>query len=448
LARYLATGEEPVINQRLEMAALRADGTVFPIELAIIRIPVDGPPIFAGFLRDLTERKEAEQRVIQAREESIKAESANRAKNEFLSRMSHELRTPLNAILGFGQVLEMNPLSDDQRECVQQITRGGKHLLGLINEVLNIARIEAGRMDLSPEPVRVADILREVLDLVQPLGAAKQIRLRAELANVNGHCVLADNQKLKQVLLNLLSNAVKYNRDQGEVTLACDQGPPGRLMLIVSDTGPGIPSEKLGRLFVPFDRLGAEQTSVEGSGLGLPLSKGLVELMGGTLTVTSTVGQGSRFCVELAQAQGAPEEVPDAVAKANKDITSGPAKGWTLLYIEDNLDNVRLVQRILEHRPGNRLLTAMQGSMGLELARRHRPDLILLDVHLPDINGDKLLEQLKATEETSLIPVVVISADATARQIETLREAGAWDYLTKPINVPEFLEIVDVVLQK
>jgi two-component system, sensor histidine kinase and response regulator len=448
LARYLATGEEPVINQRLEMAALRADGTVFPIELAIIRIPVDGPPIFAGFLRDLTERKEAEQRVIQAREESIKAESANRAKNEFLSRMSHELRTPLNAILGFGQVLEMNPLSDDQRECVNQITRGGKHLLGLINEVLNIARIEAGRMDLSPEPVRVADMLREVLDLVQPLGAAKQIRLRADLANVNGHCVLADNQKLKQVLLNLLSNAVKYNRDQGEVTLSCEQGPPGRLILIVSDTGPGIPSEKLGRLFVPFDRLGAEQTSVEGSGLGLPLSKGLVELMGGTLSVTSAVGQGSRFCVDLAQAQGAPQDVAEAVAKSTKDITSGPAKGWTLLYIEDNLDNVRLVQRILEHRPGNRLLTAMQGSLGLELARRPRPDLILLDVHLPDINGDKLLEQLKATEETSLIPVVVISADATARQIETLREAGAWDYLTKPIDVPQFLEIVDVVLKK
>jgi signal transduction histidine kinase/CheY-like chemotaxis protein len=393
----------------------------------------------------LLRRSQTEQVLAQAREAQVMAEAANRAKSEFLSRMSHELRTPLNAILGFSQLLELNPLTDEQRECVAQINRGGKHLLGLINEVLDIARIEAGRMELSPEPVGIVDVCHEILDLVRPLGAHRGIQFHIDLAGLNGSCVRADNQKLKQVLLNLFSNAVKYNRDGGQVRLSPAEAAPGRLGLAVSDTGPGIPAEKLGRLFVPFDRLGAEQTGVEGSGLGLALSKSLIELMGGTLTVTSAVGQGSRFCIELAHVE-APVELPGVGGAAVPAPTAGSAAVRTVLYIEDNLDNLRLVQCILAHRPGIHLLTAMQGSLGADLAREHQPDLIFLDVHLPDQSGSQLLRQLQAAEQTRRIPVVVVSADATARQIERLRAAGARDYLTKPINVPRFLEIVDEVL--
>lgn len=396
---------------------------------------------------DITERKRAEEKLAQAREAKLVAEAASRAKDEFLSRMSHELRTPLNAILGFGQLLEMNLLSEDQRECVDQINRGGKHLLKLINEVLDIARIEAGRMPLSPEPVRVTDAIQEVLDLVRPLSAGRDIRFHLDLAGVNGHCVLADNQKLKQVLMNLLSNAIKYNREQGEVRISCEEAAPGRLRLVVSDTGPGIAAEKLHRLFVPFDRLDAEQTGVEGSGLGLALSKSLVELMGGTLTVTTEAGKGSRFCVELAQAEDPQERLPADVTQLPGSVNVF-CEGRTVLYIEDNLDNLRLVQRVLDLRPGVQLVTSMQGSLGTELARQHRPDLILLDVHLADLNGEQVLGRLRAAPETQSIPVVVLSADATPRQIERLRAAGARDYLTKPIEVPRFLGIVDEVLRK
>jgi PAS domain S-box-containing protein len=389
-------------------------------------------------------RTQVEQVATSAREEKFKAEAASQAKNEFLSRMSHELRTPLNAILGFGQLLEMNDLSVDQRECVEQISRGGKHLLGLINEVLEISRIEAGRMELSPEPVRVVDAFQEVLELVQPLGAQRQIEFHMDLAAAKDRYVLADYQKLKQVLLNLLSNAVKYNRLKGKVLLACEEGAGDRLRLTVSDTGGGIPPEKLERLFIPFDRLGAEQTGVEGSGLGLALSKSLVELMGGTLHVTSVVGQGSCFSIELARVHGGVEPLADTVV--DMPLPSASAHARTVLYIEDNLDNLRLVQRILALRPGVQLLTAMQGSLGMELARQHRPDLILLDVHLPDLNGSVVLRGLKETGETQRIPVVVVSADATVRQIERLRDAGATDYLTKPIDVARFLGIIDAAL--
>jgi signal transduction histidine kinase/ActR/RegA family two-component response regulator len=387
---------------------------------------------------------ERTQSLIQAREAKLMAEAASRAKDEFLSRMSHELRTPLNAILGFAQLLEMNPLDEDQGECVAQISRGGKHLLALINEVLDIARIESGRTQLSPEPVRVADAFQEVLDLVRPLGAGRGIRFQVDAEGINGHCVLADNQKLKQVLMNLLSNAVKYNRDGGEVRLSCEASGAGRLRLEVADTGAGIAVEKLSRLFVPFDRLGAEQTGVEGSGLGLALSKSLVELMGGTLTVASEPGRGTRFCVELAEAEDPQWQV--AAGETPPGPVRPPCAARTVLYIEDNRDNLRLVQRILDHRPGVHLITAMQGSLGTDLARQHRPDLILLDVHLADLDGAQVLDRLGAAPETCSIPVVVLSADATPRQIERLRTAGARDYLTKPIDVPRLLGIVDEML--
>jgi CheY-like chemotaxis protein/anti-sigma regulatory factor (Ser/Thr protein kinase) len=359
--------------------------------------------------------------------------------------MSHELRTPLNAILGFGQLLEMDTLAEEQRECVEQINRGGKHLLTLINEVLDITRIESGRMDVSLEPVRVDGVFREALELVRPLGISRGITFKDKLDPGKDHSVLADMQKLKQVLLNLLANAIKYNRSQGEVTIDCGEVAPGRMRLAVSDTGPGIPPEKFGRLFMPFDRLGVEG-NIEGSGLGLALSKALVQLMGGSLTVVSNVGKGSRFCVELNSAELSPPAVTTDYRTAPTANTS--TESHTVLYIEDNLDNVKLVQRVLANRPGISLVTAMQGSLGIDLAREHHPDLILLDVHLPDQTGDQVLKRLRTIPETQDIPVVVISADATNRQVEKMRAAGACQYITKPINVPMFLDAVDAHLNK
>jgi PAS domain S-box-containing protein len=445
LTRYRASGVKKIIGIGREVVGQRKDGSTFPMDLSVSEMVLRDGRRFTGMVRDLTERRNAEERLAKAREAQVMADAANRAKNEFLSRMSHELRTPLNAVLGFGQLLEMNALTEEQRECVEQINRGGKHLLGLINEVLDIARIEAGRMDLSPEPVRVVDAFQDALELVQPLATKRNIQFHIELDAEPDFYVLADHQKLKQVLLNLLSNAVKYNRDGGEVRFTCQQLAPGRLGLAVSDTGWGIEPNKLGRLFVPFDRLGAEQTGVEGCGLGLAFSKRLVELMGGKLTVTSAGGVGSRFCIELAQA--GPSQPPTAAEGAGALKPAVQAlDAHTLLYIEDNLDNLRLVQRILAHRPRIQLLTAMQGSLAVDLARQHRPDLIFLDVHLPDLSGDQVLQRLQAAPETRRIPVVVVSADATARQIERLRAAGAYDYLTKPLDVPRFLQIVDDLL--
>jgi signal transduction histidine kinase/ActR/RegA family two-component response regulator len=377
------------------------------------------------------------------------AEKANQAKSEFLSRMSHELRTPLNAILGFGQLLEMDHLSSEQQESVQHILKGGRHLLGLIDEVLEIARIEMGRLVMSPEPVRVSETLQEALDLVRPMAATKKVRLNNEDGGTADVHVLADRQRLKQVFLNLCSNAVKYNHAGGTVTLSYEETARGRLRVKVTDTGPGIPQDKIGRLFTPFDRLGAEQSEVEGTGLGLSLSKRLVEAMGGTLGVDSVPGRGSTFWLEfpvvespLAQLEKAGEYVP---APAELEASR---KARVVLYIEDNLSNLKLIQRLLAHRPEVRLLPAMQGRLGLQLAGEHRPDLILLDVQLPDIPGSDVLRQLLEMPETREIPVVVISADATPGQIERLLAAGAWKYLTKPLDVKKFLAVLDEALEE
>ncbi|MGH2555408.1 MAG: hybrid sensor histidine kinase/response regulator, partial [Actinomycetota bacterium] len=317
--------------------------------------------------------------------------------------------------------------------------------LDLINEVLDIARIESGRITLSLEPIILTDALWEAIGLIQPLATEQGIELKAEDARPADRYVRADPQRLKQVLLNLLSNAVKYNRPGGSVSVRCMEVRGGGLRVEVTDQGAGIPPERMDRLFVPFERLGAEGTGVEGTGLGLALSKGLMEAMGGSLGVTSAVGQGSTFFVEapLAEAPGARNKEEEA---GERIAVPAPDGSHLLLYIEDNLANLRLIERALDHRPGLILLSAMQGSLGLDLARQHLPDLILLDLHLPDMSGEQLLRHLQSDPRTHGIPVIVISADATPGQIRNLLATGARAYLTKPIDVSRFFEAVDEAL--
>ncbi|MEY2478233.1 MAG: hypothetical protein QOG87_3548 [Actinomycetota bacterium] len=388
----------------------------------------------------LAAKEQLEEGQRQAREV---AEAANRSKSEFLSRMSHELRTPLNAVLGFAQLLESEDLDEADHDSVKQIIKGGRHLLDLINEVLDISRIESGTFQLSSEPVLASEVLSDILELTRPLATQAGIHLVTGSTSDGADLfVLADRQRLKQILLNLVSNAIKYNRPGGTVSLSCQAVEPNRLRIKVRDTGPGIRPEHLDLLFMPFERLGAEHTNVEGSGIGLALSRRLAEALGGTLDVETALGQGTTFWVELPIVEGQVERYerlnqPVEAAKARNPLTR------KVLYIEDNISNLRLVERILERDGDIELVSAMQGRLGLELAREHQPALILLDLHLPDVTGDEVLRQLRDDPQTSSIPVVVVSADATSGQIKRLLAEGASAYLTKPLDVSELRALVE-----
>jgi PAS domain S-box-containing protein len=394
-----------------------------------------------AFGRDITERKQAETALGRAKEE---AERANRAKSEFLSRMSHELRTPMNSILGFAQLLARGELGAPQAKSVQHILKAGRHLLHLINEVLEISRIEAGRENFSLEPVALAPVLQEALGLVRPVAQQYGVALREGDAHgerwPESVHVRADRQRLVQVLLNLLSNAIKYNRPGGYVRLSCARAAAGCWALRVEDSGRGIPADRVDQLFTPFARLGAELTEVEGTGLGLALSQRLCEAMGGALRLESTSPAGSVFRVELGGAESPLRAIEDTNTLA---LAKAPHREATLLYVEDNLANLTLVETILLSRPGWRTVPALQGQLGVELAREHLPDLVLLDLHLPDIPGEEVLRRLRADARTAAIPVIVVSADATAGSLERLRQAGADAYLTKPLDVDEFLAVVE-----
>jgi PAS domain S-box-containing protein len=371
-----------------------------------------------------------------AREGAVRA---NEARNAFISRMSHELRTPLNAILGFSQLLNAD-MADRDRENVEQIIRSGRHLLKLIDEVLDFARVEAGRTALSLQPLAVADVVGKAIDQMRTTAAERRISLDAGKVSRSGYFVLADREKLTQVLINLLTNAIQYNREGGRVTVDCVKGPEGRVRISVNDTGEGMTSEQTERLFKPFERLEADRKGIPGSGLGLALSKLLVQGMNGTLGVESVPGEGSTFWCELKGAETGQADVPltEVAAEATK---SGAA--YRVLLIEDNLSNVRLIQKILRRRPDIALLTATEGILGLEMARTSRPDLVLLDVNLPDLEGNEVLAQLQKESALVDVPVVVVSADGTSQRVQQMLAGGAREYVAKPFDVQQLLATLE-----
>ncbi len=406
------------------------------------------------YFQDISARRAAQFALEEAKRE---ADAANAAKSEFLGRMSHELRTPLNAILGFGQILDKQNLTAPQGESVGYILRSGAHLLDLINEVLDITRVETGQSEISLEAIALEQAVADACAIVRPLAQARAIHIRLpaldkalDVAALD--YVRADRQRLAQILINLLSNAIKYNFDNGEIEVSWRAEKGGRVAVSVRDNGPGIAPETLPRLFVPFERGAAANSKIEGTGLGLALTRGLVEAMGGAIAVESAPGRGCTVSFDLLRAPApAPVSAPQvaaivAPAPIQRKIAEAPCT-YRVLCIEDNLSNLRLIELLLAARPEITLISAQLGAQGLELARQHEPDLILLDLNLPDTHGSQVLQQLQSVALTRDIPVVVVSADATPTQIETLLDAGACDYLTKPLDMRRLLQVLDRILQ-
>jgi PAS domain S-box-containing protein len=408
--------------------------------------------VFAA-ARDVTERKRLDQ-VLQEKNVELEsarsvAEKANLSKSEFLSSMSHELRSPLNAILGFAQLMESgSPLpTPTQKASIDQILKGGWYLLELINEILDLALIESGRLSLSLEPMSLVDVMLECQAMIEPQAQKSGIRMNFSQLE-SPYFVYADRTRVKQVLINLFSNAIKYNRAQGKVEVTCSAGAPGHIRISVQDTGEGLPPEKLAQLFQPFNRLGQEASVEEGTGIGLVVSKQLVELMGGEIGVESTVGTGSLFWVELNVAAEPQPFVAAAepLASIKAHVQQGTASR-TLLYIEDNPANMQLIKQLIERRPDLRLLSAGDGTQGIALASIHQPEVILMDINLPGINGIQVLKLLREDPATAHIPVLAISANAMPHDIKKGLEVGFFRYLTKPINVNEFMDALDMALE-
>ncbi|HEX6084978.1 MAG TPA: PAS domain S-box protein [Thermoanaerobaculia bacterium] len=428
---------------------VRKDGTQFwaNVVFTAIRDPEGHLRGFAKLTRDLTERNKVEAILTTAR---AVAEKANLSKSEFLSSMSHELRSPLNAILGFAQLMESDSPapSPTQSENIIQILNAGWYLLELINEILDLATIESGKLSMSLEPVTLHDLLLECHSMIEPLAQRRGIHMSLPYSDSDlAYCVHADRTRIKQVLINLLSNAVKYNTPKGSVEMHCSATAAGRVRITVTDTGSGLTPEKLAQLFQPFNRLGQEVNGEEGTGIGLVVSRRLVELMNGEIGVESTIGTGTSFWVELLSTQPLTvPAAPETIAATDASTATGDAAVRTLLYVEDNPANLQLVEKLIARRNDLRLLTAVDGHQGVALARSCLPDVILMDINLPGISGVEALQLLRHDAATAHIPVMALSANAMARDVESGLEAGFFRYLTKPIKVPAFMKALDLAL--
>jgi PAS domain S-box-containing protein len=408
--------------------------------------------VFAA-ARDVTERKLLDQALqeqnVELERAMAAAEKANLAKSDFLSSMSHELRTPLNAILGFAQIINSGdpPPTPSQTEGIEQILTAGWYLLDLINEILDLAQIESGKFALSLEPMSLAAVMEECQAMIEP--QAKNRGITMTFPKFHTPCaVRADRTRLKQVLINLLSNAIKYNRANGTVVVDCIASTPESVRVSVRDTGAGLPSDMLRQLFQPFNRLGQERGTEEGTGIGLVMSKRLVEMMGGVIGVESTFGSGSVFWFELDSAPAPLLAVETATLAAitPPQLRQG-APVRTVLYVEDNLLNLKLVEHLIGRRPDLRLLSARDGSLGIQLARANQPQVILMDLNLPGMSGIEALRILRQDPATAHIPVLALSANAMPRDIERGLQAGFFRYVTKPIKVLEFMQTLDVALE-
>lgn len=464
LKNYHDSGIAKIIGSTRTTEGRHKDGHLIPVELDISELEQHGQRMYLGIVRDITERKQAESELEQYRnqlEELVhkrtlemksaldEAERSNMAKSDFLSHMSHELRTPLNAIIGFGQMLELDAelFNETQQGNVKEILDAGHHLLVLINDVLDLAKIESGKLEVSMEAVKVCDVLQQCITLVQSHADKRQIEIIDNLSD-KGYCVHADYTRLKQVFLNLLSNAVKYNRDSGRITVDSELTKEQNLRISITDTGEGLTKDEVAQLFTPFERVD-EFNNVEGTGIGLVITKNLIELMDGSLDVNSNKGEGTTFWIELASNTLHKKEMnmSDKSEESSEHPSVNTKREHAVLYIEDNPANLRLVTQLLGTQPNICLHSAEEPFLGIELAIKHMPDLILLDINLPGIDGYEVLTRLREQNETKHIPVIAISANAMKKDIDRGLAAGFESYITKPIDVKALLHSVNTVLE-
>ena len=436
------------IEDVYELTYICKDASRFPAIVSITALRDDYGDIIGYLLigTDNSARKRVESELNAA---MAAAEKANSAKSEFLSSMSHELRTPLNAILGFAQLLECgSPLpTSAQKRSIDQILKAGWYLLELINEILDLSLIESGKLTLSSEPIALVEVMLECRAMIEPQAQKRGIAMTFPRFEIP-YYVEADRTRIKQVLINLLFNAIKYNKPGGSVAIECSMSGPEAIRISVRDTGPGLTPEQLGQLFQPFNRLGQESGAEEGTGIGLVVTKRLIELMGGTIGADSTIGVGSVFWIEL-KLTNAPQLAGygvELVALAQSQTPDGKARR-TLLYVEDNPANLELVEQIIARRTDLRMLSAAEGSIGIEFARAYQPDVILMDINLPGISGIDAMRVLRADPATAHIPIIALSANAVPRDIAKALDAGFFGYITKPIKVEHFMETLDVAMK-
>jgi len=403
---------------------------------------------FRPLINEIKLRKQYEEQLVEAKE---LAETASNAKSEFLSRMSHEFRTPLNAILGFSQLLELEYSDEKSKQNVNEILVAGRHLLGLINDVLEISKIEAGHVEISLEKVCISDVVNQSFKMLAGIAAEKSIQLFNQLEKKKDICVLADPYKLTQVFVNLISNAIKYNKENGEVKVNVEIIEDGKVKINFTDTGYGLSEEQQLNLFTPFERLGAENSSIEGSGIGLVISHKLIGLMGGGIGIDSEIGKGSTFWITLPLSEkNTLAETKSNVSGSNSELLSESLNSTVkssknILYIEDDPANMRLVESVIKNYTAYRFLSAVNGSDGIDVAVKQQPNLILLDIDLPDLNGFEILQKLRSHRELTNTPVVAVSANAMQHDIDKALHSGFFDYVTKPIDVSLLLNIINKI---